>query len=72
MRRRADALFAGLFLINDVVMVALAFYLAYLLRITVSIPPVVDVGPFGDYAGMMAIQVATMVVVYFFSRLYDL
>jgi exopolysaccharide biosynthesis polyprenyl glycosylphosphotransferase len=72
MRRRADALFAVLFLVSDIAMVALAFYLAYLLRITVSIPPAVNVGPFGDYAGMMTIQIITMVLVYFFTRLYDL
>jgi Undecaprenyl-phosphate glucose phosphotransferase len=72
MRRKADALFAIFFLLSDAGMIALAFYLAYLLRTRVSIPPAVEIAPFGDYIGMMAIQIITMVAVFFFSRLYDL
>jgi exopolysaccharide biosynthesis polyprenyl glycosylphosphotransferase len=71
MRRKADMLFGFLLLINDLLMVALAFYLAYLLRQSVAIPPPINIAPFGDFVGMMVIQVVTMVVLYFFSRLYD-
>ncbi len=71
MRRKADVLFAFLLVTNDLVMVALAFYLAYWLRQWISVPPAVDIAPFGDYVGMMLIQVATMLLLYFFSRLYD-
>jgi exopolysaccharide biosynthesis polyprenyl glycosylphosphotransferase len=64
-------LFGFLLAINDLVMVALAFYLAYWLRQSVAIPPPINIAPFGDFVGMMVIQVVTMVVLYFFSRLYD-
>ncbi len=71
MRRKVDILFAFLLLGNDLLMVALAFYLAYWLRRWISLPPPVSIAPFSDYLGMMLIQVVTMVVLYFFSRLYD-
>lgn len=71
MRRKADAVFTVLLVLNDLVMVVAAFYLAYWLRRTVSVPPPINIGPFSDYLGMMVIQVTTMFVVYFFSRLYD-
>jgi Undecaprenyl-phosphate glucose phosphotransferase len=72
MRRKADAFFTLIFLLTDAGMIALAFSLAYWLRTEVSIPPGVQTAPFRDYLGMMAIQIVTMVVVYFFTRLYDL
>lgn len=71
MKRKADALFALSLVINDLIMVALAFYLSYWLRQLIAIPPPVGISPFVDYAGMMAIQVITMLNLYFFSRLYD-
>jgi exopolysaccharide biosynthesis polyprenyl glycosylphosphotransferase len=71
MRRKTDALYTMLLLINDVVMVALAFYLAFALRTAVGVPPPINIGPFSDYVVMLVIQVVTMLVVYFFSRLYD-
>jgi exopolysaccharide biosynthesis polyprenyl glycosylphosphotransferase len=72
MKRRADLLFTSVLVINDLCMVALAFYLAYWLRNTIAIPPPVNIAPFREYVVMMAIQVVTMVTIYFFSRLYDL
>jgi exopolysaccharide biosynthesis polyprenyl glycosylphosphotransferase len=72
MRRKADALFTLLFVFTDAGMIVLAFFLAYWLRTEVAIPPAVEIAPFGDYVGMMAIQIVAMIVVYFFSRLYDL
>jgi exopolysaccharide biosynthesis polyprenyl glycosylphosphotransferase len=71
MRRRTDVLFAAMLLINDLVMVSSSFYLAYWLRQWITIPPPVNIAPYGDYAGMMVIQVLVMVPLYFFSRLYD-
>jgi exopolysaccharide biosynthesis polyprenyl glycosylphosphotransferase len=71
MKRKADALFAFSLVINDLIMVALSFYLAYWLRQLIAIPPPVEISPFVDYVGMMAIQVVTMLFLYFFSRLYD-
>jgi exopolysaccharide biosynthesis polyprenyl glycosylphosphotransferase len=66
-----DALFGLLFLLTDAGMIALAFYLAYWLRTEIAIPPAVQIAPFSDYMGMMAIQIVTMIVVFFFTRLYD-
>ena len=71
MKRRADAIFAISLVINDLIMVALSFYLAYWLRQLIAIPPPVEISPFIDYVGMMTIQVITMLILYFFSRLYD-
>ncbi len=71
MKRKADALFSLSLLTNDLIMVALSFYLAYWLRQWISIPPAVQIAPFGDYVGMLAIQVIDMLTLYFFSRLYD-
>jgi exopolysaccharide biosynthesis polyprenyl glycosylphosphotransferase len=71
MNRKADALFALSLLINDLIMVALSFYVAYRLRQWIAIPPPVAIAPFMDYVGMMVIQVITMLLLYFFSRLYD-
>jgi len=72
MRRRVDTLLTALLAMNDTVMISVAFYLAYWLRQMVAIPPAVNIAPFGDYLGMMVIQVSTMLTVYFFARLYDL
>jgi len=71
MKRKADALFALSLVINDLIMVALSFYVAYRLRQWIAIPPPVEIAPFMDYVGMMVIQVITMLLLYFFSRLYD-
>ncbi len=71
MKRKADVLFAFFLVVNDMGMVALAFCLAYWLRIAIGIPPAISVAPFRDYAGMLVIQVITMLILYFFTRLYD-
>ena len=71
MKRKADALFALSLVINDLIMTSLAFYLAYWLRQWIAIPPPVAIAPFTEYVGMMSIQVITMLILYFFSRLYD-
>jgi exopolysaccharide biosynthesis polyprenyl glycosylphosphotransferase len=71
LRRRADAIFGLILVVNDLLMAGLAFYLAYWLRQTVNIPPAINIAPFGDYAGMLVIQIITMPTLYFFSRLYD-
>ena len=71
MRRKTDALYTILLVLNDIAMVAVAFYLAYGLRRVVAVPPPVNIGPYRDYLVMMIVQVVTMLTVYFFSRLYD-
>jgi exopolysaccharide biosynthesis polyprenyl glycosylphosphotransferase len=72
MKRRADLLFTIVLVVNDLCMVALAFYMAYWLRNVIAIPPPINIAPFSDYVVMMIIQVVTIVTIYFFSRLYDL
>lgn len=71
MRRKTDFMFGFLLVLSDIAMVALAFYLAYLLRQLITIPPPVNIAPFRDYLGMMVIQVLAIITLYFFSRLYD-
>jgi exopolysaccharide biosynthesis polyprenyl glycosylphosphotransferase len=71
MKRRTDALFTLMLLASDLITVTVAFYLAYWLRRSVSLPPPVNIAPFREFAGMMAIQVTAMLLVFFFARLYD-
>ncbi len=72
MKRKADLLFGLLLVISDLSMATGAFYLAYWLRTTIAVPPPVNIAPFQDYVSMLLVQVATLIGVYFFSRLYDL
>ncbi len=58
-------------IVVDAAMVMLAFFLAYQLRRTIDWPnKAINLGPFQDYSGMLLIQVATLLVVFFFTRLY--
>jgi exopolysaccharide biosynthesis polyprenyl glycosylphosphotransferase len=72
MKRRADLLFGMLLAVSDLIMATGAFCLAYWLRTTIAVPPPINIAPIQDYASMLFVQVATLIVVYFFSRLYDL
>jgi len=69
-KRRASLAFAiSLFLI-DVLMIALAFFFAYHLRLRTEYPPAVNIPPFPSYLGVMGIQIVTVVIAFFFYRLY--
>ncbi|MFQ6057934.1 MAG: undecaprenyl-phosphate glucose phosphotransferase [Anaerolineae bacterium] len=70
MKHRVNLLFTASLVLVDALMVSLAFYLAYQLRLLIKFPPPVNVQPFSSYVGMMVIQVLTMLTVFFFSRLY--
>jgi len=73
MKQRINWLLAVSLIVIDGLMIALAFFLAYWLRLWLNIPsPPVNIQPFHRYLGMMAIQVVTMLMVFFFSRLYHL
>ena len=72
MKRRVNLLFTASLVLIDALMVGLAFYLAYQLRLLIRFPLPVNVQPFSSYRGMMVIQILTMVIVFFFSRLYHL
>jgi exopolysaccharide biosynthesis polyprenyl glycosylphosphotransferase len=73
MKRKINLFLAVSLLAMDGLMTALAFFLAYWLRLWIKFPsPPVNIQPFPNYLGMMAIQVLTMLTVFFFSRLYHL
>jgi Undecaprenyl-phosphate glucose phosphotransferase len=57
--------------VSDVGMILVAFYLAYWLRNVVAVPPPVSIAPFSDFLVMMFVQVALLLIIYFFTRLYD-
>ncbi len=71
MNRRAGTLFTLLLLLSDLAAIALAFFLAYWLRRWIAFPPPVNISPYQAYLPMMAVQIVNMVVVFFFSRLYE-
>ncbi len=73
MKQKLKWLLAASLVATDGLMTALAFLLAYWLRLWLNIPsPPVNIQPFPKYLGMMAIQVLTMLAVFFFSKLYHL
>jgi Undecaprenyl-phosphate glucose phosphotransferase len=73
MKRKINLLLAVSLVVMDGLMTALAFFLAYWLRLWINIPsPPVNIQPFPNYLGMMAVQVLTMLTVFFFSKLYHL
>lgn len=72
MRRRSRYALTALLVITDAGMVVLAFYLSYLWRVRTQNPPAVNILPFQGYAGMMAIQVVTMLAIFTLTRLYHL
>jgi len=73
MKRKINLLLAVSLVVIDGLMTALAFFLAYWLRLWIKIPsPPVNIQPFPNYLGMMAVQVLTMLTVFFFSKLYHL
>jgi len=73
MKRKINLFLAVSLVAIDGLMTALAFFLAYWLRLWINIPsPPVNIQPFPNYLGMMAVQVLTMLTVFFFSRLYHL
>jgi exopolysaccharide biosynthesis polyprenyl glycosylphosphotransferase len=70
-RQRVRHIFTLSLALLDAAMVMLAFYLAHRLRLAISWPnKAINLGPFADYTGMMLVQVATLLVVFFFTRLY--
>ncbi|MDI7277811.1 MAG: undecaprenyl-phosphate glucose phosphotransferase, partial [Anaerolineae bacterium] len=54
----------------DAAMVMVAFFAAYQLRLVVRYPPALNIAPFRSYAGMMTLQVLSLLVTFFFYRLY--
>jgi len=54
----------------DAVAAALGFYLSYRLREAIPFPTELRLGPFRNYLGLQAIYVASIIAVFFLSRLY--
>lgn len=70
MSSRQRALFVTLQVVLDVVMVGLAFVVAYRLWFALPLRPVVDMAPFSEYAKMLAVQVVVTLVIFFFYKRY--
>jgi exopolysaccharide biosynthesis polyprenyl glycosylphosphotransferase len=71
MRSKQSFVFVLVTLLVDAIMVMVASYAAYQLRKLANYPPAVNIAQtFSPYAGMMVIQVLSMLVTFFFYRLY--
>lgn len=67
MRRKTELFFTSSLAFLDALMTALAFYLAYNLRLLTEHT---NIGPFPQYLGMMLIQVISLLLVFFFNKMY--
>ncbi|MEA3459897.1 MAG: sugar transferase, partial [Chloroflexota bacterium] len=67
MKRKARLLFVTSLVGMDAIMMGLAFYLAYYLRLLTEHE---GIAPFPRYWGMMLIQIFSLLMVFFFYRLY--
>ena len=67
MRRKYKAVLGIALALTDAVMVALAFYAAYHLRLRTEH---VNIGPFHDYLGMMMVNVISVLLVLFTAKMY--
>jgi exopolysaccharide biosynthesis polyprenyl glycosylphosphotransferase len=71
MKRSGDAIFTITLIAMDALLVAVAFYAAYRLRLLIQWPtPPEHIGVFAEYAGMLVIQVLSVLGVAFFYGLY--
>jgi exopolysaccharide biosynthesis polyprenyl glycosylphosphotransferase len=70
-KTRVKALYTASMVLFDGLMTALAFVVAYRLRLTVPFPSQpANVHYFLDYVPMMAVQVITVMAVFYFNKLY--
>ena len=67
MKQRISWLFTGSLVATDALMAGLAFSAAYVLRLQSEYE---NIAPFSDYWGMLLIHVVTIILVFFFYRLY--
>jgi exopolysaccharide biosynthesis polyprenyl glycosylphosphotransferase len=67
MKQHASWLFAASLVAMDALMAGLAFAAGYVLRLQSEYE---NIAPFGDYWGMLLIYVFTIILVFFFYRLY--
>ena len=70
---RATRLFTALLVLIDMLMAALAFGLAYVLRASIPFPdPAEGMGSFSAYLPMLFVHVFSVLGVFLFARLYNL
>jgi Undecaprenyl-phosphate glucose phosphotransferase len=72
MSRRLEGLFVLITALVDAAMAAAAVYVAYWLRQTIPFPTALALGPFRGYVGVQLILAATVVLTFFWFRLYHL
>jgi exopolysaccharide biosynthesis polyprenyl glycosylphosphotransferase len=71
LRRNAESIFTAALVLADVILIGLAFYAAYHLRLAIRWPnPPERIGPFREYLGMLAIQIVSVLSVSVFYGLY--
>ena len=70
MRRKQNLWFGLVTAVVDAIMVMVAFFAAYQLRAAVRTPAASNMPGIRVYAGMMVIQVASLLATFFFYRLY--
>jgi Undecaprenyl-phosphate glucose phosphotransferase len=67
---RSARVFVFLLILMDGLMSAVAFSLAYFLRLYVPLPDPAQMGPFSEYIPMLVIHVFSLLLAFFFARLY--
>lgn len=72
MSNRERVLLEILTIIVDLMMAALAFYIAYWIRILVPFPVPLRLGPFGNFIGELALQMTSFLVTFSLFGLYRL
>ena len=71
LKRNAVPVFTATLIIADACWTGVAYYLAYHLRLAIPWPTAPEqIGPFGDYLGMMTLQILSVLAVCFFYGLY--
>jgi len=70
--RRSNAILTFLTILVDALATALAFYAAYELRTSIPFPSPLKLKPFHSYWQMLIIQIGSIIVIFFFMRLYHI
>ena len=70
MKRQGVVLFTVVRVLADIGMLSLAFFLAYILRLSTTYPPLLNPPLFRQYQGMLWIHVLTLLAAFWLSRLY--
>ncbi len=70
MESKSTVLFAALLVLIDMLMMALAFVFSYYLRLWTEHLTPSDIGSLRSYLGIIVIQILSLIVVFFFAKLY--